>query len=397
MSDYERSEDFRLGEYWLSKRPGSDSWHRTWFDSTDRQTRRVSLRTSDTEQAKQKLTDWFIDQHRPQEAPPSVVTIAEVLAAYWEGHASTLVSADNARISARYWLDFFGVKTIAEIAPPREQRKFHAWLARKGMKNSTISRVISVGRAAINYAWKNGELESAPFIADVKIESQEPLGRPLSLAETVELIDAMKSEHQVRFALLLIATCARPDAVRDLQKSQCDFDHNLIHLNPPGRTQTKKYRPTVKLPEQFRKMLEDSRPGYLVQYAGKPVKEGKVAWRRARRDAGLDEKVNPYSLRHTMARWMRSQGVPAWEVSAQLGHKQPGMSTTEIYAPFDPTYLERAAEAIDAFAYQLRSSSELVDSALSAKLLKGGRNNGGRYWIRTSDPSDVNTVLYQLS
>lgn len=23
--------------------------------------------------------------------------------------------------------------------------------------------------------------------------------------------------------------------------------------------------------------------------------------------------------------------------------------------------------------------------------------DGGRYWIRTSDPSDVNTVLYQLS
>ena len=26
-----------------------------------------------------------------------------------------------------------------------------------------------------------------------------------------------------------------------------------------------------------------------------------------------------------------------------------------------------------------------------------GRKDGGRYWIRTSDPSDVNTVLYQLS
>ncbi len=25
------------------------------------------------------------------------------------------------------------------------------------------------------------------------------------------------------------------------------------------------------------------------------------------------------------------------------------------------------------------------------------RLNGGWYWIRTSDPSDVNTVFYQLS
>jgi hypothetical protein len=25
------------------------------------------------------------------------------------------------------------------------------------------------------------------------------------------------------------------------------------------------------------------------------------------------------------------------------------------------------------------------------------KNTGGRYWTRTSDPCDVNTVLYQLS
>ena len=62
---------------------------------------------------------------------------------------------------------------------------------------------------------------------------------------------------------------------------------------------------------------------------------------------GLGDKVTAYSFRHTMARWLRAEGVPAWEVAAQLGHKQKSVSTTEIYAPFDPAYLKSACGAID--------------------------------------------------
>lgn len=62
---------------------------------------------------------------------------------------------------------------------------------------------------------------------------------------------------------------------------------------------------------------------------------------------GLD--VTPYSIRHTMARHLRICGVPAWEVSAQLGHKQSGLSVTEIYAPFAPEYLATSVLEIDKY------------------------------------------------
>ncbi|MEE4378229.1 MAG: hypothetical protein V2J55_12075 [Candidatus Competibacteraceae bacterium] len=66
--------------------------------------------------------------------------------------------------------------------------------------------------------------------------------------------------------------------------------------------------------------------------------------------------MTPYSLRHTLTRWLRSQSVPAWEVAAQLGHRAPGTSTTEIYAPFDPAYLTQAVRAIDAYFTILRDN-----------------------------------------
>ncbi len=36
-----------------------------------------------------------------------------------------------------------------------------------------------------------------------------------------------------------------------------------------------------------------------------------------------------------------------------LGHKSAGYGTTEIYAKFDPDYLSRAAQAIDAYFDEL--------------------------------------------
>jgi len=50
------------------------------------------------------------------------------------------------------------------------------------------------------------------------------------------------------------------------------------------------------------------------------------------------------------------QGVPAWEVAAQLGHKAPDYSTTEIYAPFDPAYLSNATSAIAQFLKDLAAA-----------------------------------------
>jgi hypothetical protein len=37
----------------------------------------------------------------------------------------------------------------------------------------------------------------------------------------------------------MLGTAARPDAIFDLTFDRCDFESELIVLNPPGREQTK--------------------------------------------------------------------------------------------------------------------------------------------------------------
>ena len=107
MPKYRQQREFQIGEYWLAKRAGSPAWHRFWFDTTTRQTRRASLGTTDFDEAKEILTDWFVGNRQLKNVQASEILLAEVLQRYWEEHGKNLASSDSIQKASAYWLDFF--------------------------------------------------------------------------------------------------------------------------------------------------------------------------------------------------------------------------------------------------------------------------------------------------
>ena len=162
--------------------------------------------------------------------------------------------------------------------------------------------------------------------------------------------------------IIRIGTACRPEARAGADRRAARFRGRVDDLNPRGRAQTKKFRPVVKMPEALATVLRGAPDGRLVTFRGQPVRKINKAWRGMREAAGLDDEVNPYSIRHTVARWMRQNGVPAWEVAAQLGHKSRDYRTTELYAAFDPapTWTTQCAPSNSLFD-GLRASSAPVD------------------------------------
>ena len=77
----------------------------------------------------------------------------------------------------------------------------------------------------------------------------------------------------------------------------------------------------------------------MIRFRGKAVASIKTGWRNARASKGHGEACNPYSLRHSVGKWLRSQSVPPWEVAALMGHKMPGYTITEMYAGADPSHM----------------------------------------------------------
>jgi integrase len=386
MPRYNSDQPFQIGDFWLSKRAKSDAWYRTWFDSEARQTRRISLGTPDFDEAKQALTDWFVLYHTKTEEAPEETTLAELFARYYEQYGSKLRSRGNVQRYLRYWLDFHKTATVKEACALHRQQAYRDYLANEvGLGKNSIRQVLTIGKAALNWAWKRSEISSVPYIKLVKVPNPPPKGRPLEIEEVATLIDAA-DYHLKAFILMMISATARNRAILDLTFEQVDFRYDLVDLNPKGREQTLKFRPKVKIPGTLKPWLarqkEISQTGHVIEFKGAPVKSIRTAWRTLRQATNLDDAVQPYGLRHTMARWLRKSSVPAWEVAAQLGHKSPDVSTTEIYAPFDPSYLLKSTAAIDAFltevALHLRYNSI---SDLMFGEIKVIEKQGGKWWF----------------
>jgi len=204
-------------------------------------------------------------------------------------------------------------------------------------------------------AYKSDEITTVPHI--VTVARGPARERILSLEEAAALFDAIDQDHMFTFNILMFNTVSRPEAILELTRFQIDLDNRLIKLNPEGRRQTKKIRPTVPITDTLLPYLAAGRmaTSHLVTWHDKPIKRLSGSWRKLRARAGLSEDVIPYTIRHTMATEMRKRGVPAWDVAGFLGRKLGGYDSTEIYAKYAPDYLSQAAAAIDDYFVELQA------------------------------------------
>jgi integrase len=281
-----------------------------------------------------------------------------VLVRYYQRHARDLVSEEMARIGSAYWSDFFAGAVVSEITADR-QREFIAWLKAKRvppLSDGYIKRILNVGKAALMRAYREGEITSAPFILPGNDSVTQDL--ELSVAQSRALWAAARLPHERMYLALAYGTLARPEAILELERAFVNFERRQLDQNPPGRRQTRKYRPVVPVCDFLLPWLEDAPDGPLVQWRGKPIDSFKTAWRGLRRRAGLPQAFVPKTIRHTMSIALRSADVPEAEIQGMLGHKAYS-GKTEIYARYRPDYLGQAVRAIDEYMNALRVSCVL--------------------------------------
>lgn len=340
-----------MPEYRLIKRKDSPRWFITWTEG--RRSKRVSTSTEDHAQAVRTLHLYALEKDKPVEATPDQIAITQVLGWYWEEVGSKLPSKEQAMISITRFNDFYGdarVALVNQVTHDSYQKmRFEA-----GVGWQTINRERMVLRAALNHARKRHGLMTVPHVpsilaSDPEAAPVEPRGRPLTIAELASLYLAAKSPHMRLFILVLLGTLCRPDAAKNLKlEGQMDFENRLIHLNPKGRKQTKKRRPTIPMASFLYNTLKDAKRTYVIEYHGEPIASTKTAWRHLRAAAGLGTDVNPYSIRHTMSRELRRRKVPGDQLSVMLGHRPDNASRTDlVYAPYEPGYCKEATQAVE--------------------------------------------------
>jgi hypothetical protein len=150
--------------------------------------------------------------------------------------------------------------------------------------------------------------------------------------------------------LLKILGLTSGRALRSLTVPQSLFD-----LNPPGREATKKGRPLLPIPATLRPWIENLPEGPIITYRGAAIAEADTAFTNAVRRSKIGKKANTYSIRHTLARYMRKQRVDLEEIGIYLGHgnHDPETETTLIYCPWEPDYLINCRKAAEKFVREI--------------------------------------------
>jgi len=349
----------QIGDYWLSQRPGSKQWCRTWYEADDRQTKRASLGTDDFQEGKLKLWEWFAKHGRLGQQQPQDAALELLLVRYYQQHAEALPSQGMAKVALRYWSDFFAGATVSEVTAAR-QREFMESLRKAGKSEGYIKRIMTVCKSALNRAYKEGEIASVPYIIPGKDAPARTL--VLTMDQSRRLWAAARRPHEEMFLALAYCTLARPEAILGLTRAQVNFGRRQLEQNPPGREQTKKFRPVVPVCDFLLPVLEVAPDGPLVSWWGQPIDSFKTAWRSLRERARLPKEAVPKTIRHTMATELRAAGVSAEEIQGMLGHRAYS-GKTEVYAKYRPDYLGHASRAIDEYMRELRVSCVLVGTA----------------------------------
>ena len=337
-----------------------------------------------------------------RDSRPGTVALEAILVRYYLQHACTRRSGKQARYALRRWSDFFPTAVVADVTP-LHLRAFVAAMRDEGLSNAYIRRTLAIGRAALNHAHRLGDLSAVPYVDLSLAPEAEPRERILTPDEARRLFAAARYEHAWMYLLLAFGTAARPEAILQLTSSQVDCAACLIRLNPPGRAQTKKHRPTIPLCRTLLPYFRDLPEGPVVRYKDKPLKTIKSTFdrlkarartelrdqaarasRRLRRATAREEawsaiaeakargdallELIPYAIRHTVACEMRKRGVPVWEVAGFLGHSI-GYRTTERYAKFGADHLGAAVRAIDAYFADLGVADSRAPDQIKCQFL----------------------------
>ncbi|HEY0833322.1 MAG TPA: hypothetical protein VGE72_05375 [Azospirillum sp.] len=415
----------RHGEWGIVRRGAT--LYRVRYDPAAKREERHSLGTTEIRVAEERLTLWLAEQYRPRNESPAAVPLAWVFTDYYDHYGCKRAAARSIKRSLALWTEFWDESMVDDVTP-RRLEDFIRWLRERGLATGTIDSVLAYGRAAMRRAQRHQHLVAAPFVPAVGTtedrQGARPLGRPLiSAAEVAKILDAIPPRHDFlwRYCVLALNTMARPAAIVDLTSVQVDAINGVIHLNPPGRRQTKKRRPTVPITNTLRPWLEQWGAGpYIVRPPtvrphapdADPVASIRSALKKARAraypgdvsqlpapktwaDRRLREiacgpqgkHITPYSFRHTMGRELRRRRVPSDEIAIMLGHKPVGVkSTTLVYSPYDPDYCVHAVAAIDAFCAEidghLSGPRRLLIGAPPAAPARPGAAGLGQIWDR---------------
>lgn len=311
------------------------AWYVVWTERVEGKTvtKRETLRTKDRAQAERNFEEYI------RQTQASGGTISDILDR-WSREKKDLASIEIAKRKFIPIKSFFGNLLPDQITRDlcKEYRK------NRKVKNNTVRGEIAVLRSAINW---NDPHNKAIF----ELPPSDP---PKDHFITKQEYKAMLSKcdgHLELFIIVALHTGARSNAILDLTWDRVNFEKKYINFAKGA--QTNKRRALVPMNQVLLKYLNEAHRGrtcdYIIEYGGKKVLSVRKGFGKTCQRAKVT--ASPHVMRHTSAMVMAEGSVPLTEIEQFLGHTG-GSTTQRVYAKYSPSYLQKAASALEKWHIQ---------------------------------------------
>ena len=300
--------------------------------------RRFGLEATDRSTAEAEARAWWKTQTGVGGTVGAIVE-SYIEAGELAGIASTARQRDAWKAMQSFW---------ARVDPTRiDEEMAREYVRRRNRAQATTRYELSMLSVALRWAARQDLIAKAPVVW--RPEAPERRERHLTQKQFSKWFSEVRAEHARLYVELALATMARPTAILELTWAQVDWEHGTINLNPPGRRQTRKRRPTVPLDDETINILKRAHEGaqsdYIIERGAKKISSIKKAFQAASDRSGIH--VTPYMLRHTGAVWAAERGTPMTELAQFMGHDDD-RTTQKHYARFSPSYLRGVSSKLRA-------------------------------------------------
>lgn len=396
---------YQRGAFALYRRPDRTNLEIVWYDAERKRERSTSAGTGDVGEGRKALDRRYLEaigNHRcptcgremEGEAAPLLSTAIMDYLTLSEGKAGHKSAKTRLSHVIGYVASTNPAITVPMVSADWVER-FRAWMEKKGASPGHTEGCVLQLAAVINRlpghtaqfkAQSVKEVAASPtYRASVEqiaamfrfcIDPPAPKGREWSDKERAMVIATR--ENLLRYLRAAVATWARPDAIFDLKaKGQWHSAAGVLDLNPPGRRQTKKYRPTIPVARQFTAWLDEA----LTRDAYIPVSTVRHGWASMRAALNLPggREAGEKLIRRSMATICRKLiGEANWaQGEMMLGHRKASIS--DIYAIPDPANLGLALAATESVIDQIERLTPgafcrtFTAEASPLRLVEGGR------------------------
>lgn len=242
-----------------------------------------------------------------------------------------------------------GKKAISELTT-QDIEKIRRKMEKEGKSPQTVKHVLTLIKRLVNYALKNGYIESVPATLHFDMPAVDnKVTENLTAKQVAKLLQVLDEEEDIVMASLIrlaLFTGMRRSALLNLQWTDLDFERNSIMLR--GDVAKKKKTEYIPMNEQAKAILL-SVPKTTSPYVfpgrddDKPRVNITAVLKRVKEKAGLPESFRPlHGLRHSFASWLANSGqVSMYELQKLLTHSSPLM--TQRYAHLHDEALKRAS------------------------------------------------------